>query len=1433
MAKNEENYNNSVLGYLDSIENDKLDRIAYAVTQFVKAYNKQILEEQKESSKKQTETIKVLKESEKSRKADAVQSAALAKQTAKNSELQAKTVEKILENSLDTKNAQETLQKIQESSAAAMKATNQEIIKGLSELSNLSAENVNYAEKLNNMTAEMQKDNAQARLQDMLKDTKRFRLESKYWKDLTGGIKGMAAEFHDFKNNPSRWMANAMGELLGKTMDRAISGIANSVSALGKSMTDALKGLGDSFFQAIDDARQQTEAVARETGYSYEDAQKTVDQINIIGLSLVRQGKANGQFLLENSQAISQKMVKNFGKDWIEKIEPEKQTEMLTVIGAALRQNVDIDKAFTTFGGDFDKLYDYLTNQVNLEGAMRKLDQKQEATVKALMMDINDQQYGLSHEEIIAMNKENAIWGAEMAKKNEYFNEQVASELKGVFTEVAQMRDIQSHISEENIHSLQTMGIATKDLEKVMRTGTFEQKTAIVKALAESSKAGDLTPALQQLALRDSKTLDFLTSVKYERNEEVREKMGEDYVNDKNSYMSPKKIMEMERDAFFKAMVAMRQQVDESKINNEVALYWGLERVLKTEKELKDVDFSKIGVNEITKMSEMVSGSAEEQAEFTKTLTAEQQKVFEFMLKKDDDKKTVVDRAKQLVEDTAVVAEQATLMSELGFDKALASGGLNGLLGSIIETTMGSAFSTEQEGKLKKFLGGIGKTLMPVFNVLKQVIIDPILDTLQDVIGSLLGEILSSIKGWWKGDKYSEEERIMDKNKFVTTGSNNVEADKEKIAQGQGDYSEAYKNAVKNIDSMSISDIENTKGLSEKEKIKLQTYKAENSEVMNTDGKIMGQDEITKLDYTDTATKKNIQKLLKNSAITVFKNGKGEYKNTLGGASINDLVTLINESDDSTGKTGAKFLGMDPDVNESDIFKLAKALLNKGFGGKTSDFYKLFGVDKSTIWNPMDMLVLGSYFLLKENLDIGAKKYANNHNLYNYQLLDHNDESDFHIVINGKPVEYANGGVVAATKGGQRVTVGEAGHDEIIIPTDPAKQKRAQELLTLAQDKYGLYAKDPDNIDAKLKQQMADLLLDLRILMIQLNPMTDVIAMQKVMQAFSMLKNASVIANPDAATDAPEELIGEGIPTLGEPIKDAANLGSIRNAIIEEAKKYTGTPYAEAPAGLVCNELINAAYAGVLGRKNYSEMLKTLGYNHDVMHTISGFIPEIRKNSNDKVLLASSVEYSALSSLAKPGDLVFSANTGKTPSGLNPDNHGHVNLFIDKDSKIDSTSMKINGKDGVGVHKPGNGKHMLMNLLDNMPESWYVEKGLLKPDSSSERNIIGLNSDGTPIYASNAKMSSYDPALQSTPNASYVSDQVCRADQAKIEKERRTAEKQNKAAMEQVTEVINNLGIKLTGMDMKRQISVNIPQDKTFCTSGMSSSSGTCYSVAR
>jgi cell wall-associated NlpC family hydrolase/enamine deaminase RidA (YjgF/YER057c/UK114 family) len=1320
---------------------------------------------------------------------------------------------KILESSLDSKSTQEIIQKIQENSASSIKSNNQDIIKGLSELSNLSSENVSYAEKLNSMTAEIQKDNAQARLQDMLKDTKRFRLESKYWKDLTGGIKGMAAEFHDFRNNPSRWMSEAMGDLLGKTMDRAVSGIANSISALGKSMTDALKGLGDSFFQAIDDARQQTEAVARETGYSYEDAQKTVDQINVIGLSLVKQGKANGQFLLENSQAISQKMVKNFGKDWMEKFEPEKQTEMLTVLGAALRQNVDIDKAFTTFGGDFDKLYDYLTNQVNLEGAMRKLDQKQEATVKALMMDINDQQYGLTHEEIIAMNKENAIWGAEMAKKNEYFNEQVASELKGVFTEVAQMRDIQSHISEENIHSLQTMGIATKDLEKTMRTGSFEQKTAIVKALAESSKAGDLTPALQQLALRDSKTLDFLTSVKYERNEDVREKMGEDYINDKNSYMSPKKIMEMERDAFFKAMVAMRQQVDESEINNEVALSWGLERVLKTEKELKDVDFSKIGVNEITKMSEMVSGSAEEQAEFTKTLTAEQQKVFEFMLKKGDDEKTVVDRAKELVKDTAVVAEQATLMSELGFDKALASGGLNGLLGSVIETTMGSAFSNEQAEKLKKFLGGIGNTLKPVFNVLKSVIIDPIIDAIQDVIGNLLGEILVAIKSWWKEDDYSEEERIMDRYKFLSTGSNNVEADKEKI--DEGNYSEAYRDAVKNIDSKTISDIENIKGLSEKEKIKLQVYKAENSEVMNTDGKIMGTDEITNLDYTDKATSKNIQKLLQKSSITVFKNGKGEYKSTLGGDSINDLVTLINESDDSTGKTGAKFLGMDPDVNESDIFKLAKALLNKGFGGKVSDFYKLFGVDKSTVWNPMDMLVLGSYFLLKENLDIGAKKYSGNHNLYNYQLLDHNDESDYHIVINGKPVEYANGGVVAATKGGQRITVGEAGYDEIIIPTDPAKQQRAQELLKLAQDKYGLYAKDPNNIDAKLKQQMADLLLDLRVLMIQLDPMRDVIAMQSVMQAFSMLKNASVIANPDAATDVQEELIGEGMPTLGEPIKDAANLGAIRNKIVEEAKKYIGTRYAEAPAGLVCNELINAAYAGVLGKENYAEMLRTLGYAHDEMHTISGFIPEIRRGSGDKVLLASSVEYSALSSLAKPGDLVFSANTGKVKNGLNPDNHGHVNLFIDKDSKIDSTSVN---NAGVGIHKPGKGAHMLMNLLDNMPESWYVSKGLLKS------NAVGIED------ASTMTSHYYDPALQSTPNASYVSDQVSRADQAKIEKERRTAERQNKAAMEQVTEVLNNIGIKLTGMDMKRQMSVNIPQDKTFRTSGMNSSSVINYS---
>ncbi len=1442
MAKsNEESFNSFVADHLSSIDDDKLARIADAVARFTSNYNNYVKTQQQ--AEKKNEVVKEIKASEKNRKADAVKNENYLKRMAENSNVQSKTLTKILEESLDSKSAQETLQKIQESALSSNKAMNQDIIKGLSELAASSAENAKTSDKLYSLTEDMQKENAQARLQSLLKDTKRFRLESNYWKSLTGNIKKLSSEFHDFKNNPSAWMAEAMGDMLGKALDKSIDGVKETLSAGLKSITDGLSGLKNSIFDMMADQKKRAEGLAQEFNRSYLEASGALGKSNLAVSRLAQTGELDISRTSKNVDTITSKLLRRFGDDLagMEQDVYEKHFKayaQLINAGAADK----IDEIEEIAGGNEKLMEEMIKTETQLAGIRSRQDLRIQKGMDAAIMTAEEaHKLGMTYEQSIRANEKNQIFVAKVLSSNKELGVEEIKAFTALQKTLMSQDFVTNILDDKNVNLSQLIGLDANQVKKILSSGSDKDRLDFMNRVVQSGAYNEI-PALKRMMEDlgfDAQSLNVLS------------KQGGLKIDDD----SIKKITDAQNKDFSEINDVLLSSG--SKINEEIRTRIS---ILSAEGiRNKDKSFTKAGeiqlealkeFNTLEKIIREESLETKEQKQNAKELynlikdysDGNQEAIEKFSNLSDSDKELAEkiliasDKSEKLVKDQIQISETLSDAQDLGLDKALSGGGLSGLFSGLLDVGLKSAYSPEYQEKLSSFMDNIKKSIEPAVNVFKELLIDPIIDSLKNNIGMLLGDILVGVKGIWRNmtkSEYSDEEKILDKYRFVREGFGDISTDRKKIASGASGFSDEYKNAIKNIDKMSLSDISNLKGVSEKERAKLQIHKATNSEVMNTGGKVVGIDEITKLDYMDNNTQRQIQNLLKKSDITLVQNSKGKYTDTVGNASLNDLVTLINESDDSTGRTASKFLGLDPDVNESEIFKLMEALYKKGFGNQVGNFYDLFGVDKSFVWNPKDMLVLGSYFLLKKNLDIGARRYPNNYNLFNYELFDHNKESNSHILINNKPVEYANGGIVAATAGGKQVTVGEAGHDEIILPTDPAKQARAQYLLQQAQEKYGLYANNPDEASAKLKEQMSELLFDLRILMIQLDPMRDITAMRSVMSAFGLLKNASVIANPDAATDAnqPEELIGEGLPKLGEPIKDAANLGSIRAAIINEAKKYTGTPYALAPAGLVCNQLVNAAYAGVLGKKNYAEMLRTLGYAHDEMHTISGFIPEIRKGSSDKVLLASSVEYSSLSSLAKPGDLVFSSNTGKTPNGLNPDNHGHVNLFIDKDSKIDSTSMKINGKDGVGVHKPYKGKHMLMNLLDNMPESWYVEKGLLKPDSSSERNIIGLNADGTPIYANNANMSSYDPALQSTPNASYVSDQVNRADQAKIEKERRNAEKQNRTAVEQIREVINNLGIKMTHMDMQRQMSVSVPPDKTFCTSGMSSSSGMCYSI--
>ena len=129
-------------------------------------------------------------------------------------------------------------------------------------------------------------------------------------------------------------------------------------------------------------------------------------------------------------------------------------------------------------------------------------------------------------------------------------------------------------------------------------------------------------------------------------------------------------------------------------------------------------------------------------------------------------------------------------------------------------------------------------------------------------------------------------------------------------------------------------------------------------------------------------------------------------------------------------------------------------------------------------------------------------------------------------------------------------------------------------------------------------------------------------------------------------------------------------------------------------------------------------------------------------------------------------------------------------------------------------------KYMLMNFLDQMPLSWYESKGLL--------SASGIEDEST--LTSHMLNMSYDPALQSVPDASGVSSQVDRANKAKIESERRKVEEKQNSFVRSVKEIAKNLGTNFSDK-VSKPVNFTISDDKVFCTTGQQSCSPASYGV--
>mgnify|MGYP003299593178 CR=1 FL=1 len=1121
MAKETENYNQSITTHLESIDNDRLLKIANDVASFTKNYNNYLKKQSQDS---------------------------YFKQIIAQSVAQSKTLNKMLEESVDSKNAQKSFQKKQEQYSERMKDTNQNIIKGLSDISRSTDDNVKNIDKLNKLTQEVQKENAQARLQELIKDNKRFRLESKYWKELTGGIKGMAAEFHDFKKNPSQWMSEALGSLLGKALDKSIDVLKTTLDAGLKAIAKGFGDLKNSIFDMMADQKRRAESIAQEFNRDYLEASGALNKSNSAVALLAQRGELDISRTSKNVDVITSKLLRRFGDELKDMSQEEynqhfKAYAQLINAGAADK----IDEIEEIAAGNEKLMSDMIKAETQLAGIRSRQDLRIQKGMEAVIITAEEaHKLGITYEQSVRANEKNQIFIAKVLASNKELGVEEVRAFTSLQKALMSQDFVSNILDDKNVNLSQLIGIDSNQAKKILTSGSDKERLDFMNRIIQSGAYNEI-PALKRMMEElgfDAQSLNVLS------------KQGKLKIDDE----SIKKITDAQKTDFSEFNAVLLSSG--SKINEEIRTRISMLSAEGIRDEKGNLtDFGKIQVetlkefntfekllreNTISKEKEDIEKARDLYKLMSDYSKGNFEAIKKFSALSEADKKLAKDilntslDSKKLVEDQIQVSQTLSEAQDLGLDKALSGGGLQGLFSGLLDVGLKSAYSPEYQEKLGSFMDNIKKSIEPAVNVFKELLIDPILDSLHDVIGGLLGDIFVFVKKIYSKfpgtEDYSKSEEQYDRLRF-TSSKERVLKDIDKVKAGRVAGSEDYMSMLKDIGGVSMEQIESNTNLSRKEKNNLLYYKAITSKELNSGSNILGKSNISGLDLTDQMTSEAIQNML--SEVSIGYDQASKTAKTSGAENVTEFLKNSSSIFGNDPNAFAEFLAKDKSIDKSKLLSvydvLDKQIIN------TATLLKPFGLNivqgdflHDLVKFSSAKKMLASYLLLKSNLDLFGQNIAG---VSSYSLVPHeaNNHFQYKKYIFGETEKFASGGVVGATKGGQHIIVGEAGHDEIIIPTDPAKRDRAQELLRLAEENYGLYSQSPDSISGSLQQKLEELLFDIRILMIQLDPMRDVLASQALMSAMGLLKN---IKATNAELDSTiEEESGGATPLLGSPIQ--------------------------------------------------------------------------------------------------------------------------------------------------------------------------------------------------------------------------------------------------------------------------------------------------------
>ena len=1394
-------YNVEILNHVQHIDETQLDGILRRVDEFVRTYKKNLNQTNKDkeledNTKEITSEVKKMYKSQKDFYKQQQESESVSRKESQN---HSKNLEKAFEemkkqNSDYEKFRREEFNTTQEKLTKQLDAT----LKGNSDF-------LSTQKKLQQQQQKIAKSEEKRTTQDAIKNLnfehKTAKFQSEYYKKVREKIDALSGLKDYFKDYSKTQIAlDFAGKALGKGFDTLIKiGLDTA-----KFLKDRLGSLVSNIFSVIGDIKSRTEDIAKSTGRDFETSGESLSEVNAYVLQFMKEGKAIGQDLQSAASDVAATMIKEYGSNWTKTMTEEQKRNALEMVATIKRYGGDPEEALRIGHGNIE-LQQQLLKQQAIDSKFRKeVDSKSLAIYDSMKMSWEQaEKNGYTIEQYMKYNKDVMKTSMKLSK-NAYFTSEMASTLASARDELMSNTYLQNILSGKNVAAAQ-LGIGgVENLRALLEKGDVANVQKVLKELSSKNELREEAPALQELL----ETLNVAGKewgmyAKHQMNAtltEEEEQMTE--LGGENTQYSSKKIAEFQTQAIMEAYLTARQKYPD-KASEDILRQTIISNKLNSKFKLDNEKQQELSKNMTRWLKAIESGqqeeieAAEKQAE---SLGLKEQ----FQTLKDDKFR---DNALQLQKDLGKTTEFLNDLDDLGIADAVKKDGIKGILTGILDATMQGTFSPEKKKQLEKVLNNLGDNLKPMFNVVKQMLINPILNMLSDTIGGILGKIYAAVLGI--GDKEEEKfekEYAFQKRLIIDREGNEREVNRldyeardvlsadnlQNISDNFKKASKALKEKGSNAKWTDVEEIIKNNNLSDTEAFKIKAYYT--ALKRGSLGNVLSEDDI-----------KDFENAIKGTSAEDISKTSAEKYNSI----MSNINTVL-----STGKSIDVYNDL-LTPEESILFQNFQNSLNSAIKTKNNkeNLLKILGLDPNND-NSLDFLALA---LAKSNSSLSIVKNSANGVINSANIIP---RDNFNIEIKGntlrdKPEYYEYGGVVEAKKGGRHAVLAEKGFDEIVIPTDPDKQSYAQKLLEIARDKYNVYLKDPENVSDKLAQYVTVLARSARMLMFQLDPLKDSTAYNYILQAFGMLGMIGRRRKMNTLAKEAEEVTGGGSPITGAPLENAPSMDAIRKAIIDKAISLTGTPYAEYPKGLVCNELINAAYGSVLGAKNYSELLHAAGYEHDIMHTISGFINEMGKNG-DKGLIGKSLQYSDFTGKARPADLIFSANTGKGATTYNPDNHGHVNLYIDADNKIDSTSVN---KAGVGIHKPKPGKYMGFNLLNILPESWYIEKGLIKKEYAGNR-IIGHAFDlASKAAGMSIDRSTYNPALQSVPNASSVEQNVSRMNQAQIQREQIRSEKENVKSQKVMRKMMETVQLLLDKQQQQQAISaISVSPDQAFCS---------------